>query len=305
MKNPLIVAGVTLKSSWRAALIALLLAPLAPLPVLAEPHFIAERQEGLKLTQSGKHAEAAAFFVKLAETAAKPEQKADALRHAALATARNKQIEAALLLADQIPLKPESHFARIEIYLDARKWAELLEATEMLDAATWPDRLIYPTLMARARAYSALGEMEAAQRDALQAVKHTISLSNQAAAWNLIAGNALRVGNDGRALEAYAEIIRIRPSSGGGLQRALSERALLLSSLGKHDAALADVAELDENNNNDPHWICTALMASGKIHHDMGDKAKALQSYQQAAKAQGAPAALVDEAKKRLAELNP
>ena len=56
--------------------------------------------------QGGTHAEAAAFFVKLAETTAKPEQKGDALRHADIATARNKQLETALLLTDKIPLKP-------------------------------------------------------------------------------------------------------------------------------------------------------------------------------------------------------
>ena len=283
----------------------LILVALLALPAIAEPHFIAERQEGLNLVQSGKHAEAAAFFVKLAESADKPEQKADALRHAALATARNKQIEAALVLADRIPLKPEADFAKIQIYVEARKWAEVLKAAEMLDATTWPDGLVYPTLLARARARWALGEVAAAESDALQAIKHTISLHNQASAWHLIAQNAQRAGNDSRkALEAYAEMIRLRPS-GGMFHRALSERARLLSSLGKHDAALADLAELDKNTRNEPHWICTALMGYGEVHRDMGDKAKALQSFQQAAKVPGAPAVLLDEVKKLLAELNP
>jgi tetratricopeptide (TPR) repeat protein len=283
----------------------LFLVTLLALPAWAEPHFIAERQEGLKLVQGGKHAEAAAFFVKLAETAAKPEQKGDALRQAAIATARNKQIEAALLLAERIPLKPDADFTKVQIFSEARKWAEVLKATEMLDAATWPDGLVYHTLMARARARSALGEVAAAESDALQAVKHTISLNNQAAAWHLIAQYAQRDGNDSRkALEAYAEMIRLRPS-GGGWQRALSERARLHSSLGKHDAALADLAELDKNTRNDPHWICTALMGYGEVHRDMGDKAKAGQSFQQAAKVPGAPSVLLDEVKKRLAELNP
>jgi tetratricopeptide (TPR) repeat protein len=283
----------------------LILVTVLALPALAEPHFIAERQDGLKLVQSGKNAEAAAFFVKLAETAAKPEQKGDALRHAALATARNKQVEAALLLADQIPLKPEADFTRVQIYLETRQWAELLKATERLDADSWPDALIYPTLMARARAHSALGEMTAAEADARQAIQHTISLNNQAAAWHLIAQNALRSGKDGaKALEAYAEMIRLQPS-GGSLQRALSERARLLSSLGKHDAAVADLAELDKNTRNDPHWICTALMSYGDVYRDMGDKAKARQSFEQAAQVPGAPAILLDEVKQRLAELKP
>ena len=51
--------------------------------------------------------------------------------------------------------------------------------------------------------------------------------------------------------------------------------------------------------------ICTALMACGDVQRDMGDKAKALQSFENAAKVPGAPAALLDEVKKRLAEMNP
>lgn len=283
----------------------LILVTLLALPAWAEPQFITERQEGLKLMQSGKHVEAAAFFVKLAETAAKPEQKGDALRHAAIATARNKQLDAALLLADQIPLKPDADFTKVQIYQETRQWAELLQAAERLDANTWPDGLIYPTLMARARAHSALGEMTAAETDARLAMKHTLSLNNQAAAWHQIAQNAQRSGNESaKALEAYAEMIRLKPS-GGSLQRALSERARLLSSLGKHDAALADLAELEKNTRNDPHWICTALMSYGDVYQDMGDKAKAHQSLEQAAKVPGAPTVLLDEVKRRLAELKP
>jgi tetratricopeptide (TPR) repeat protein len=280
-----------------------ILAALSALPAMAEPHFIAERQEGLKLVQGGKHAEAAAFFVKLAETARKPEQKADALRHAALATARNKQLEAALLLADKILLKPDADFAKVQIYLETRKWAELLTAAKNLDTASCPDALIYPTLMARARAHSALGEIAEAEAVAKEAIQHTISLNNQAAAWHLIAQNAQRSGKDqAKTLEAYAEMIHLNPS-GGSFQRALSERARLLSALGRHAAALADLAELDKNTRNDPHWVCTALMGYGEVHCNMGDKAKARQSFEQAAKVPGAPAILLDEVKKRLAEL--
>ncbi|MFN0075402.1 MAG: hypothetical protein ACKVY0_02895, partial [Prosthecobacter sp.] len=217
----------------------------------------------------------------------------------------NKQLEAALLLADRIPLKSDADFAKVQIFLETRQWAELLKAAERLDANAWPDGLIYPTLMARARARSALGEMAAAEADARQAIQHTISLNNQAAAWHLIAQNAQRSGKDqAKALEAYAEMIRLQPS-GGSFQRALSERARLLSSLGKYDAALADLAELDKNTRNDPHWICTALMSYGDVYRDMGDKAKARQSFEQAAKVPGAPAVLLDEVKQRLAELKP
>ncbi|MFM1918852.1 MAG: MalT-like region [Candidatus Hydrogenedentota bacterium] len=286
-------------------LIALCLTAFLAQPAGAEPAFIAGRQEGLALLQKGRHAEAAAFFVKLAESAAKPEQKADALRHAALATVRDKRFDEALLLAEQIPLKPESLFAKVQIYLEARKWAEVLQAAEMLDEATWPDGLIYDTFMARARAHSALGETAEAERDALASMKHTLSKNNLATAWHFIAQDAQRSGKGpDKALAAYAEIIRLQ-ASGGGWQRALSERARLLSSLGKHEAALADLGELEKVTRNDPHWVCTALIGYGEVHRAMGDKAKARESLEKAAKVPGAPAVLVEEAKKRLEEIQP
>lgn len=286
--------------------LAVCLLAILGLPAWAEPHYIAERQQGLVLVQSGKHAEAAAFFVRLAGTARKPEQKADALRQAALATARDRRIEEALRLADQIPLPPESHFTKILIYQEARKWAELLKAAEPFDQEAWPDSLIYPTLMARARARSILGERAAAESDVLEAIRHTVSPVNQAAAWHQIAQMAQRDAPDNaKALRAYGEMIRIHTGGGGMLQRALSERARLLSSLGKHDAALADLAELEKNNpSRDPHWVCTALLGYGEVYRNMGDKARARQHFQEAARVPGASPALLDEVKKQLSELD-
>ncbi len=85
-------------------------------------------------------------------------------------------------------------------------------AAKNLDTAAWPDALIYPTLMARARAHSALGEIAVAETVAKEAIQHTISLNNQAVAWHLIAQNAQRSGqNQAKALDAYAEMIRLQP----------------------------------------------------------------------------------------------
>ncbi len=104
----------------------------------------------------------------------------------------------------------------------------------------------------------------------------------------MIAQNARRSEKDGtKALAAYAEIIRLKPT-GGSLQRALLERARLLSRSGS-TTRLWRTADLDKNTNNDPHWICTALMAYGEVHRDMGDKAKARLSFERAARVPGAP----------------
>jgi tetratricopeptide (TPR) repeat protein len=274
----------------------------ATLPLLG--NYPNGRAEGMELLQSGKNAEAAEFFVALAETVRRPVQKADALRHAALAAARNQQIEEALLLADQIPLEPESLLAKIQVFQEARQWNHVEETAALLDTNTWPDKLIYPALMARARANFTLGQTEAAESHARLALEHTVSPTQQGATWHLIAQNAQRGGADStKALDAYAEVIRLR-AGGGSLQRALLERARLLSALGRHDEALADLAELEQNNNNDPHWISAALIGHGEVHRDMGNKERAREHFQQAAQVPDAPDALVEEANKRLAELD-
>lgn len=264
------------------------------------------RAEGLELLQSGKNAEAAEFFVALAETVRqrRPEQKADALRHAALATARNQQVEEALVLAEQIPLEPESLFAKIQIFEEARQWNDVAETAALLNTNTWPDKLIYPALMTRGRANSTLQRTEAADSDARLALDHTVSRIQRAAAWHLIAQNAQVGGADSKkALDAYAEAIRLR-AGGGMLQRALWERARLLSSLGRHDEALSDLAELEQNNNNDPHWVSAVLIGHGEVHRNMGNQERAREHFQQAAQVPDAPDILVEEAKKQLAKLD-
>ncbi len=91
---------------------------LIALPAWAEPHFIAERQEGLKLVQGGKHCRGCGIFREAgrAETARKPEQKADALRHAALATARNKDLEAALFWRTRFRSNRTPTLPKVQIY---------------------------------------------------------------------------------------------------------------------------------------------------------------------------------------------
>lgn len=256
------------------------------------------------MLQTGKNAEATEFFIALAEKVRRPEQKSDALRHAALAIGRHQQIEEALLLAGQIPIESESVFAKIQIFQEAQQWNDVVETAALLDTNTWPDRLIYPTLMARARANSTLQRPEDAESDARLALKHTVSPIQQAAVWHLMAQNAQRGNADSKkALDAYTEMIRLR--AGGGMrQRALWERARLLSSLGRHDEALSDLAELEQNNNTDPHWVSATLIGRGEVHRNMGNQKKARELFQQAAQVPDAPDTLVEEAKKQLAKLD-
>ena len=262
-----------------------------------------ERTDGMKLVSEGQHKAAAEFFVQLAEKHANPVQQSDALTIAALATAKDGRPEEALKLAERIPVPTMAQFCKISLLEEARQWQTLVDAAEEIDLTTWPEMLIFPALMARAHARSALGQHDQAESDLRLALESAVSNLNQARSWYAMAQNAVaaNAGPD-KVLAAYAEMIRLRTSGGGMLQRGLQERALLLSGMGRHKEALADLAELDQNTNNDPHWVCAVQIAYGDVYRSMGETAKAKSSFEKAEAVANAPAAQIETARKRLAE---
>jgi len=255
----------------------------------------------MDLVNASKHEAAAEFFVRLAESHPNPLQQSDALAIAALATAKAGRPEEAMKLADRIPEPEMAQLCKIKLLEETRQWQALLD--QEIGLKTWPENLIFPALMARARAHTALGQHEQAESDLRLALDATISNLNQARVWYAIAQNALaaNVGPE-KVLAAYSELIRRESSEGGMLQRGLSERALLLSGMGRHKEALADLAVLEQRTNNDPHWVCAVLIAYGDIYRSMGETAKARSSFENAAAVANAPTALIESARKRLAE---
>ena len=259
------------------------------------------RTEGMELVSAGKNEAAAEFFVRLAESYPKPFQQSDALAIAALATAKAGRPEEAMKLADRIPEPEMAQLCKIKLLEETRQWQALLD--QEIGLKTWPENLIFPALMARARAHTALGQHEQAESDLRLALDATISNLNQARVWYAIAQNA-QAANAGpeKVLAAYHGLIRLESSEGGMLQRGLSERALLLSSMGRQKEALADLAVLEQRTKNDPHWVCAVLIAYGDIYRSMGETAKARSSFEKAAAVANAPTALIESARKRLAE---
>lgn len=257
----------------------------------------------MKLVNAGQHEAAAEYFVQLTESTQNPVQQSDALTIAALATAKAGRPEEALELAERIPEPAMAQFCKIKLLEDARQWQALVDSAAEIDFNTWPEKLIFPALTARAHAHTVLGQHDQAESDLRLALESTISNRTRARVWHALAQNA-RAANAGpeQALAAYGELIRLRTSGGGMLQRGLQERALFLSGMGRHVEALADLAALEQNNNNDPHWVCAALIAYGDVYRNMGETAKAKNSFEKAAAVANAPAFLIETAQKRLAE---
>lgn len=281
--------------------VATLLLLAMSLPLLG--NYPNARTEGLELVDAGKHEAAAEYFLQLAESTKKPIQKSDALTLAALATAKAGRPEEAMELAARIPEMEMAQACQIQLLEETRQWQALVECAAQIDPDAWPEKLLYPALMSRARAWTALGQHDQAESDLRLALNSVISNLNQARIWHALAQNALagKVGPD-RALAAYSELIGLQPSGGGMLQRGLHERAMLLSGMGRHEEALADLAELEQNTNNDPHWASMVLIAYGDVHRSMGELAKAKSNFEQALAIENAPAAHLETARQRLAE---
>lgn len=257
----------------------------------------------MELVNAGKNEAAAEYFLKLAETTRNPIQQSDALTIAALATAKAGRPDEAMGLAAQIPELEMGQLCKIELLEESRQWQALVDIASEVDPNSWPEKLIFPALMASARARSALGQYDQAESDLRVALKSVISKLNQARVWYALAQNARAAKADpDQALAAYTELIDLRPSGGGMLQRGLHERAILLSGMGRHQEALADLAELEQNTNNDPHWASMVQIAYGDVYRSMGDAAKAKRSFENAAAVADAPAAQIETARKRLTE---
>lgn len=260
------------------------------------------RTEGMELVNAGQHEAAAEFFVRLAESHPKPFQKSDALALAAMATAKAGRPEEAMELAAQIPDPAVGQLCKIQLLEETSQWQALLESAQEIDFNAWPERLIFPALMARARAHTVLGQHDQAESDLRLALESTISNRTRARAWHALAQNARAANADAEeVLAAYGELIRLT-ASGGMLQRGLHERALFLSGMGRHKEALEDLAELEQKTNNDPHWVCIVQIAYGDVYRSMGETAKAKSSFEKAAAVANAPAAQIETAQKRLAE---
>lgn len=260
------------------------------------------RTEGMNLVNAGQHEAAAKYFVQLAESTQNPVQQSDALTIAALATVKAGRPDEALELAGRIPEPAMGQFCKISLLSEGRQWQALVDNAAEIDFNTWPEKLISPALMTRARAHSALGQHDQAESDLQLALKSVISKLYQAQIWHALAQNAMAANNGpDQALAAYSELIGLRTSEGGMLQRGLQERALLLADLDRHQEALADLAELEQNNNNDPHWVCAGLIAYGDVYRSMGETAKAESSFEKASVVENAPATLIEIARQRLA----
>lgn len=185
----------------------------------------AATNEAEELTRSGKDAEALAAYADLAAKFRLSERlKADVLEQASLCAGRLKDYDRAMQLAKDIPLQPISIRRQMQLMLEQKQYAELLEAftNPKMGGRSFYQSFLYPEqedLMAdlyyyRSIAYRETGNLAAAEADLRIMNDKRTQLTYRSGeaihdlAW-LRLGNFYRqyLKDDERALAAYQNVL--------------------------------------------------------------------------------------------------
>lgn len=245
--------------------------------------YVAEREKAVKLMYSGGAAEALAIFTNLAANASSDFQKSDALELAANCAHNLKKQDLALELAGQIPMAGVSKQCRMNILLNAGKYADLIAAFKAEDIESWPagESVIARGLYYRGSAYARLKDGAAAESDLKKAYAHPAD-ENTAGGILFALGNNYRdnIKDDVRALEAYKMIID-NVKSFYAYNFVLLPAAVILRGQGKHDEALKLLASADLSRSN-PHTRVAFLGEWGETLAGHGKKAEAIAKFNEA-----------------------
>ena len=243
--------------------------------------YVRDRAAATALVKEGKAEEALAVFRKLAEGEASDRQRSDALEQAALLCAQQKRPEEALELARRIPLVAVSKSVQLQLLADHRQWGEIVTQFGQEDFTTWPDMRIGPAAYCRGRAYSALGNGEAAKDDLTMASEYLLEDNTLGLALSALGDTHHRLlKDDDRALRAYRQAY-LRRNVYKRCQAALSA-ADILREQGKAEAALQELAVIPLDQVTLPYWRSRLLMAFGEAFAAAGRTAEATAKYQEA-----------------------
>ncbi len=268
-----------------------------------------EFQSAMKLYSGGKYAEAEEAFVKLSEQNTSPKSADESLAYAAYSAGQQKNIDKAMEYAGKIKDKSSNTLCRMKLLEMQRKWDEIISISKDEDFDKWPDDMKFKAFLCRGTNYSRIKNAEQAEKDFLAAGQNTIELEKKALVYESLGNLYREVSKDNqKALDAYGEIVKLmsepKPSpSGGYLLRALVTRAKILASQGKGEEALSEVGKLKNLEFKDPSWSFAAQFCYGEVYETIGKNSEALESYRKAAATVNARAELIENANKKITEL--
>ncbi|MFA7159390.1 MAG: hypothetical protein WC299_08820 [Kiritimatiellia bacterium] len=254
--------------------------------------YVAEREKAVKLMYSGGQSEALTIFTNLAAGASSDFQKSDALELAANCANALRKHDLALELAGQIPMPGVSKQCRMNILLNAGKYADLIAAFKAEDIESWPagESVIARGLYCRGSAYARLKDGAAAEADLKKAAGYHTGDIIIAGGILFALGNNYRdnLKDNARALEAYKMIID-NMKSFYAYNFVLLQAAVILRGQGKHDEALKLLASADLSRSN-PNTLVNFLGEWGETLAGQGKKTEAAAKYNEALAVKEIPA---------------
>ena len=284
---------------------------LKPLPSLAltlacsvslGADYVADREAAVELIGSGKHEEALAAFIKMAEGDFTDFQKSDALEQAALCANRLKRYDQAMKLAQQIPMEPVSKTCQMKSMTGNRKWQEVIDRFKDEDIDSWPDWLIGEASRARGRAYYVLKDGTNAGKDLKRAADYLMEDNSKGLALNALGDTYQHLlKNDEKAIEAYRRCYKTRNVY--KKSHAAMAIASILRRRQRPNEALLELRKLDLASITNTHWRGAMLCAYGETLASAGKKAEAIAKYKEALELEGSMSRTKEACEKALKEL--
>ena len=252
----------------------------------ARADYVTDRAAAAALDKAGEVAKARAAFLALAQGELSEFQKSDALEQAALLSNRLKRVDEAIALARQIPLPHVAKATEMQILSDHRQRQELIGRFGKEDLATWPDSLIGKAAHCRGKAYYALKDGKAAERDLRLASEHLLEDNSLGLA--LIAlGDTYRhrLGDEDKALTCYRRVYRQRNVY--KRSQAAMNAAAILRGRKQFDDALKELAVIPMDRVTLPYWRSRMLLAWGGTLASAGKPAEAAAKYREVLRLEG------------------
>jgi len=263
--------------------------------------YVAERKAALELVRAGKHEEAMAALLRMAEGEFTDFQKSDALEQAALCAKTLKRWDQAMELAKRIPLEPASKTCRMHIMASNRQWQEVVEQFRDEDIDKWPDSVKGVAFKARGGSAYRVKDGELAVADLTKAVAYTVNRNDKGSALNAL-GDAYQhlLKDDDRAIDTYRKVCTESHAYKQG--HAAIAIANILQRRGKTDEALQELSRIDLGKVQG-YWRAALLCARARILAAAGRKAEAVSSFREALGVEGIPASTGKACEKAIAEL--
>lgn len=260
----------------------------------AEGDYVTERKAAVALVHTGKHDEALAAFLRMADIAASAVQKSDALRQAALCADTLQRHELAVELAKKIPLAPLSKACQMQLMEGRRQWQVIVEKYKDEDFHTWPESVRGDAFFGRGHAYFLTKSGTMAVSDLVQAADF-LTDGNSKALCLICLGDTYSalLKSDDKAVETY------RKAYGNGnvykhCQAAINV-ANILKRQRKHAAAIEELSRIKMDEVRAPYWRGSTLCAIGEAFAGAGRKADAISRYKEAIGIEGLPSTIRKE----------